>query len=130
MSPEVRAAFESWPPWAAQQLAVVRQIAYAVAEEIPETGGLREYLAWGQPSLRPRNDGVGTAIRLAIEHDDRPAMLVHCGTSLVSTFKMVAGHLEFQGKRAVLFARDRAIPEAELHVLIELAFTSKLRRLG
>lgn len=129
MPPEVRAAFESWPAGVAEQLATVRQIAYSVAEEIPETGGLREYLAWGQPSLRPRKAGVGTAIRLGLEQDDRPAMLVHCATSLISEFKTVAGHLEFQGKRAVLFSQDRAIPEAELHVLIELAFTAHLRKL-
>ncbi|QIM18190.1 hypothetical protein G7066_05100 [Leucobacter coleopterorum] len=128
MLPDIRAVFDGWPEWAADQLAEVRRIAYSVATEIPETGGLDEYLAWGQPSLRPRKPRVGTAIRLGVEHGERPAMLVHCATSLISEYKTVVGHLEFEGKRAVLFSRDEKLPDAEVRVMIELAFTSYLRR--
>lgn len=130
LTPEVRAAFAGLPEELASQLHEVRSIAFAVAEEIPETGGLHEYLAWGQPSLRPKREGVGTAIRLGVGAGGQAAMFVHCATSLISEYKIIAGHLMFEGKRAVLLPRSCAIPEPELRVMIELAFTSKLRQTG
>lgn len=124
----VTAAISGLPAGIAGRLLAVRDIAFSVAAELPETGGLREYLAWGQPAYRPVRDGVGTAVRLGTLSDGRPAMLVHCGTSLIAAFRTVAGHLEFDGRRAVLLPADGPLPEGELRVMIELALTSKRGR--
>lgn len=128
MPAEVAAAFSNLPTAAADRLIVVRRIAFTVAAKIPQTGGLHEYLAWGQPAYRPVHDGVGTAVRLGIHGNGSPAMFVHCGTSLLAEFRQVAGHLEFDGRRAVLLPAEGPLPENELHVMIEHAFTSKYRK--
>ncbi len=128
MPESVAAAFDSIPVGAAERLLAVRAIAYGVAEGIPETGGLKEYTAWGEPSLRPVNNKVGSAIRLGMQPDGTPAMFVHCGTPLISEFRFVASHLSYEGKRAVLLAEDTHFPEAELAQLIELVFTHYLRK--
>lgn len=55
-------------------------------------------------------------------------MFVHCATPLISEFRAVAGHLAYEGKRAVLLPEDSCLPESELAHLIELTFTLYLRR--
>lgn len=125
---DVAAAFDAVPAGVAERLLAVRAIAYSVADGIVEAGGLREYTAWGEPTLRPVNNKIGSSIRLGVQRDGVPAMFVHCGTPLVSEFRAAASHLSYEGKRAVLLAEDVPFPEAELQHLIELAFTLHLRR--
>lgn len=74
------------------------------------------------------NDRIGSAIRLGVRRDGMPAMFVHCATPLISEFRAVAGHLAYEGKRAVLLPEDSCLPESELAHLIELTFTLYLRR--
>lgn len=54
---------------------------------------------------------------------------VHCGTTLISEYRTVVGHLDFDGKRAVLLPTAGPLPEGEIRLMVELALTSKLRRL-
>lgn len=128
MPEEVAAAFADFPDQVAARLAAVRTLAFAVAAEIPEAGGLREYLAWGEPSLRPVRERVGTAIRLGITRDGAPAVLVHCGTPLIAQSRAITSHLSYDGNRAVLIPDDGAPAEAELRDFIERTFTLQLRR--
>lgn len=128
MPDDVATAFGALPAGVAERLLAVRALAFSVADEIPETGGLREYTAWGAPSLRPSNDRVGTAIRLGLHSNGSPAMFVHCGTPLISEFRAVASDLSYEGTRAVLLSEQGSLPEAELRQLIELTFTHHLRR--
>ncbi len=119
---EVAAAFDAVTDPVREVLLAVREIVFATAAELPETGGVREYLAWGQPAYRPRRDGVGVAVRLG-EQAGTPAMFVHCRTTLISDFRSMAGHLEFGGRRAVLFDPVRPLPLTELAAMIERALT-------
>lgn len=132
MSPEipieVAAAFAEFPAGVAARLVDVRDLVFSVAAELPATGGVRESLAWGQPSYRPERDGIGTSVRLGAHTTGRPALFVHCGTSLISEFRAVIGHLEFEGRRGLLLPVEGPLPERELRVAIELAFTAKRRR--
>ena len=121
LSPEVAAAFDGIGAPARRVLLSVRELIFTVAAELPGTGGVREYLAWGQPAYRPLRDGVGTAIRLGEQGPGRPALLVHCRTTLIQDFRSVAGQLEFSGRRAVLLSPEAPLPLAELRILIELA---------
>lgn len=127
MPNELAAAFAELPEGVTARLLEVREIILSVASELPELGGLREYLAWGQPSYRAERDGVGTSVRLWVHGDGGPAMFVHCGTSLISEFRAVVGHLVFDGKRAVLLPDSGPLPEDEVRVMVEMALTSKLR---
>lgn len=125
---EVAVAFEGFDAPAREVLLSVRNLIFAVAWELPEAGGVREYLAWGQPSYRPVRDGVGTAVRLG-EHGTRmPALFVHCRTSLIEDFRRVTNTLEFSGGRAVLLDPVRPLPVAELRVVIEIALGYRGRR--
>lgn len=128
MPEEVGAAFADFPDHVAERLAAVRALAFAVAGEIPEADGLREYLAWGEPSLRPVRERVGTAIRLGTTRDGTPAVFVHCGTPLIAESRATTSHLSYEGNRAVLIPDDGPLPEAELRDLIERTFTLQLRR--
>ncbi|MEV8250115.1 hypothetical protein AB0O87_04200 [Microbacterium sp. NPDC076768] len=128
MPEEVAAAFADFPDQVAERLAAVRALAFAVAAEIPEGGGLREYLAWGEPSLRPVRERVGTAIRLGTTRDGTPAVFVHCGTPLIAESRATTSHLSYEGNRAVLIPDDGPLPEAELRSLIERTFTLHLRQ--
>ncbi|WP_411142819.1 hypothetical protein [Streptomyces sp. x-80] len=127
LSPEVAAAFDGIGAPARGVLLSVRELIFTVAAELPGTGGVREYLAWGQPAYRPLRDGVGTAVRLGEHGPGTPALLVHCRTSLIQDFRSVAGHMEFSGRRAVLLGPGAPLPLAELRIMIELALSYRGR---
>lgn len=124
---DVSAAFAALPVSAKARLTEVRDIVFEVSQTLPETGGVLEYLAWGQPSYRPQRPRVGTAVRLGLHEAKRPAVFVHCSTSLISDFKSVAGHLQFSGNRAVLLPLSGPLPAAELRDFVSLAFTYSSR---
>lgn len=128
MPEEVATVFDAMPAAVASRLVEIREVLFCVASELPETGGLREYLAWGQPSYRAMREGIGTSVRLAAHSSGRPAMYVHCGTSLISEYRAIVGHLRFDGKRAVLMPVTGPLPAAEVRIMAELALTMKRKR--
>ncbi|WP_129669465.1 DUF1801 domain-containing protein [Phytoactinopolyspora endophytica] len=128
LSPEMAAAYEQITPPVRDILLSVRDLIFTTATELPATGGVHEYLAWGQPAYRPLHDRVGTAIRLGECGPGAPALLVHCRTSLIQEFRSVVAHMEFSGRRAVLLDPAGALPLAELRIMIEIAFSYHDRR--
>ncbi|WP_162893208.1 DUF1801 domain-containing protein [Microbacterium halotolerans] len=108
----------------------VRALILTTAGALPRTGGVHEYLAWGQPTYRPRRDGVGTAVRLDEHSPGVPALLVSCRTSLIREFSTFAAHMEFDGRRAVLLDPTVPLPRAELGAMVELAFSYREWRDG
>lgn len=120
---DVAEAFAVLPEALASRLSLVRELVFEVAATLPECGGLEEYLAWGQPSYRPLRPRVGTSVRLGVHEGERPALFVHCGTSLISDARSFAGELEFSGKRAVLLPLSGPLPDDELRAFVGMALT-------
>ncbi|NDL59946.1 DUF1801 domain-containing protein [Phytoactinopolyspora mesophila] len=128
--PEVATAYGQLAAPVRDALLSVRELIFTTVMELPATGGVREYLAWGQPAYRPLRDGVGTAIRLGEHGPGVPALLVHCRTSLIQEFRSFAARMDFRGRRAVLLDPGGPLPLAELRIMIELAFSYHERRGG
>lgn len=74
---------------------------------------LEEAVKWGQPAFLTR-DGEGTTIRLGALHG-RPALFVHCQTTVIREARELFGDEGFEGNRACLL--DCASEEAILHVI-------------
>lgn len=78
---------------------------------------LNETKKWGQPAfLTP--GGQGTTIRLGL-HQQRPALFVHCQTSIVAEARRVFGDAAFEGNRACLLdeAEEVAVRSIIRHAL-------------
>ncbi|MDF1749079.1 MAG: DUF1801 domain-containing protein [Alphaproteobacteria bacterium] len=127
----VQAVFDRYEAGARDKLLYLRDLIFDQAASIQSVGPLTESLKWGQPAYRPSADGIGTTVRLdAVRGSGRAvALYVPCSTPLISDFITYYPNLfNFQGKRALVFAPDEAIPEAELRHCIAMALTYHNRR--
>ena len=77
------------------------------------------------------NERTGTTIRLGSvrEAPDACALLVHCQTNLVDTYRGLFGdELVFQGNRAILFQPGARLAKAAAQHCIDLALTYHARK--
>ena len=105
-------------------LFAARRLIEAVAGDVAPDRDLVASLKWGQPSfaLSPKQ---GTPIRLGLE-DGRPALFVHCATTLVEDWRRRMGPAaDVSGNRAVFIDPDH--PEA-LGPFIRMALTYRVAR--
>lgn len=78
----------------------------------------------GEPAyvtVRPKS---GTTIRIdwKAKNPDQIGLFVSCNTTLISTYRsLFDNELEFQGNRAILFPADKAVPEKQLKICIQMA---------
>lgn len=124
--PAVAAAFDKFGEPERTRLLALRDLIYDTAAATPESGKIVESLKWGQPSFATVEPVSGTPIRLGIPkgRGGTVALYVHCGTSLIDTFKShYAGTLRFDGKRAVLFDVSKPLPSDAVRHCIALALT-------
>jgi len=96
-----------------------------------DVGGVVETLKWSQPAYVPIKARIGTTIRLGSvrEVPEACALLVHCQTNLVDTYRALFGdELTFHANRAVLFKPGAALPKRAVRHCIELALTYHARK--
>ncbi len=134
MPPDVAAAFAAFPPAIRERLMAVRQLIFETAAATPGVGALTETLKWGEPAYLTTASKSGSTIRLGWKPaaPGRYAVYVDCKTTLVETFRTLAGdQLTFEGARAILF-EAAAPPPGILSACLARALTyhlSKRRRL-
>ena len=124
--PAVAAVFAAYPDEIGTRLLSLRELLFEVASGLPETGGLKETLKWGEPSYLPKRPRVGTTVRIAPASSARRryGLYVHCRTTLIPALRERHADLfVYDGHRGVLFDVDGEVPAAELRALVAAAFT-------
>ena len=121
MTPEVKAAFDAMPDKARAGCLGLRALIFEVTEATPGVGALREELRWGQPAYLSAR---GTTIRLGVPKAGGYGLFVHCQTTLIGEFRVVAPQgTRFDGNRGVLFEVGEAVDREALALLIRAALT-------
>lgn len=129
--PAVAAVFAAQPAALREKLLALRHLILETAAQTEGIGGLEEALKWGQVSYLTAATKAGSTIRIGPLKGppDRLALFVHCQTNLIETFRRhYPETLVYDGKRAVVFGVEQALPEAELRHCIALALTYHLRK--
>lgn len=129
-NPQVKAVFDSYGETIRELLLHVRLLILDVAKEDPDIGPLTETLKWGQPSYLPTKTRSGTTIRLGISSTEpkRPALFVHCQTSLVEEFRArFPNAFQYLGNRAIVF-KANSFQREPLAWCIHRALTYHLRK--
>lgn len=99
------------------KLTELQQLIWQVADEQGAT--LSESAKWGQLSFAAKK---GTPIRIGQFSDNQIALLVHCQTTLIETWKaLFPQQLTFSGNRAVVLSIDSPLPATKLAVCIAMA---------
>jgi hypothetical protein len=130
---QVRSVFACYPDGLRRRLMELRQLIIDTAAETDTVGAITETLKWNEPAYLPQKPNVGTTIRInAIKGSDtRYAMFVHCQTTLIETYRQhYSDQLHFEGSRAIIFDKDRALPREPLKHCIALALTYHMRNSG
>lgn len=121
---EIDQAFDRLP---ADQAATLRAARRAIEEEaaaLDPPQAVDASLKWGEPSFRA-GDGKGTAVRLGRGKSGTPALLVHCGTTLVADWAAAHPDAVVEGNRAVLIGAAGVEP---LRPFIRAALAYRRRR--
>lgn len=120
---DIDAALAQLPPDAASSLRAARRAIGEEAAALDPPQTVEASLKWGQPSLRAA-DGGGTAIRLGLAKSGAPALLVHCGTTLVADWAAARPEAVVEGNRALLIGPEGVDP---LRPFIRAALTYRRR---
>lgn len=128
--PDVQQVIDRRPSEGRQHLFTLRGLIFTVATETPGVGPLEETLRWGDPSYITTQSRSGSLIR--INGNAREplscAMLFHCQTSLVDTFRtLFPTGLRFVGNRAIVLLVRNPLPIETLAFCIEAALAYRLR---
>jgi hypothetical protein len=126
----VEAAFACLPTRERAVLLHLRGLAYRVADEETAVSGLEETLKWGEPSYRALPASLGTPVRLGLskKSGSRPALFVHCQTTLVHSYRSLFPDLfNYEGNRALVLREGTDAPDAAVMHCIRLAFTYRQR---
>jgi len=119
--PKVQSVFDHYPNGVRDKMIRLRQLIYQTAENLDDVNQVEESLKWGEPSFATKH---GSPIRIDWKEraPDQYALYFSCSSRLVPTFREVYnGLFEFEGKRAIVFKLDEAIPEEELKRCITAA---------
>ena len=119
----VTQVFAAFPDDVRPALLAVRRLVFAVAADVPGIGPVEETLKWGQPAYLTPQTKAGTTLRLGVTKDHRPAVFVHCQTTILNdvahAFPDAFG---YAGTREAAFSAD-AVPEVALRHLIVATLT-------
>lgn len=119
--PRVEAVFANYPDIARRKLLEMRALILETASEIDEIKELEETLKWGEPSYLTKN---GSTIRMdwKAKKPNQYALYFKCTSRLVETFRDVFKNtLRFEGKRAIVFQLEEAVPKKEIKECIKAA---------
>lgn len=131
MPPEVADAFGAFPAPVRDRLLEVRRLIFATAADTEGVGPLTETLKWGEPAYLTEATKSGTTVRLGWPKlsPESCAVLVHCRTSLVESFRArFADSFAFEGNRAILLPLTGPLPEGPLRACLAAALTYHLGR--
>lgn len=127
---DVQAKYDGYPPAVRTKLLRLRRLILETAREYDLLATVQESLKWGEPSYLAKG---GSAVRIDWKPaaPDRYAMYFQCQTSLVATFREVHSDVfQFEGNRAIVFARSVALPVKPLKHCVSLALRyHRLKRL-
>lgn len=120
-SPGFDAIFASYPDLVKPKMDALRQLVRDTAYELAEVSYLTETLKWGEPSFVTKH---GSTLRMDWKEKTphQYAMYFQCSSRLVPTFKTVfPDTFQFEGKRAIVFTVEGAVPIVELKACIKAA---------
>lgn len=118
---EVDNAYSNYPEEYQNPLLKLRQLIYDTARKLTDVGTIDESLKWNQPSYSSK---IGSPIRLDRFGENEIAMLFHCQTTLIETFrKIFKDDLSFSKNRAIVLNINEDFPIAQLEQCIEMALT-------
>lgn len=123
---DAAAAFDAFPHPMRARLFEARRVIFETAARTPGVGPLTETLKWGQPAYLTAASGSGSTIRLGrpTSKDDRCAVLFHCQTTLVDSFRaQFPDEFAYQGNRAIILPPTGPLPEAPLAACLAMALT-------
>jgi hypothetical protein len=124
MHPDIQSKFATYPEHVRPAMLYLRSLICSVAEE-HQLGNIEETLSWGEPSYQVK---LGSAVRMDWKPKDPNHYFIffHCQTKLVDTFReLYRDTLAFQGKRAIVLALNRELPEDIIRHCLKMAFTYK-----
>jgi len=128
MTPEVAAAFNACPTSAQAGLMRLRSLILDCSAALPETGGIREEVRWGQPAYLAQRPRTGSTLRLGVPKSGGFALYAHCRTSLIRDFVEAFPGLDaVEGNRAILFQSEAQVNPARHGQLVRHALTYHLR---
>ena len=126
--PEVAAAFDAHPPKLRRKLLALRKLVLDTAKRSEEVGALEETLKWGQPAYLTPETRSGSTLRLGLARDGRPAVFVHCQTTILEGVSHAfPTAFDYDGRRAARFDAE-ALPREPLRHLIRAALTYHLNK--
>ncbi|MDN4502943.1 DUF1801 domain-containing protein [Alteromonadaceae bacterium BrNp21-10] len=100
---------ENYPQNAQALLLKIRSVIYQLADK-QQLGEVTEQLKWGELSYSVKS---GSPIRMdwKPQSPEQVAIYVHCGTSLVETYKeLYPNELQYAGKRAIILTLNESVP--------------------
>lgn len=124
----VQAAFDEMPQDAIEGLLRLRELIFAVADDLSEVPKVTEGLRWGQPAyLTPPR--IGSTIRLGVPKAGGFGLYASCQSTIISDFATAyAGWDMIEGRRGVIFSDVKQIDPARHGALITSALTYHLRK--
>jgi Domain of unknown function (DU1801) len=106
----------------------LRELIFTAASTHPAIGPLEESVKWGEASFTPVRKNVGSSVRIQPRKNGDVALMFICTTGLVERFaEIYPGVFNLEGKRALVFRENQALPAAELKHAIAIALTNKLK---
>ena len=130
-NPKIDKVFGAYPKRVQAKLQAIRKLIFETARKTDGVGPLEEALKWGQPSYLTPVSKSGSTIRIdkAKGRDDAVAVLFHCQTNLVETFRDLYPEVfEFEGNRALIMGASKALPKHQLAHCLALALTYHARK--
>lgn len=108
-----------YPPAARAHFMQLRMVILDEAENL-SAGPLTETLKWGEPAFLTAATGAGTTLRLAWKPKvpEVLQLLVHCQTSLVTTWRDRFPELTAEGNRALHLPLAEPLPVSALRICI------------
>ena len=124
----VKAAFDAMPQGPRDGLLQLRELVFAIADDLPEVPNVTEDLRWGQPAyLTPSR--IGSTIRLGLPKSGGFAIYANCNSSIISDFAAAYPNWDvIEGNRAVIFTKAKQIDPVRHGALIKSALTYHLRK--
>ncbi len=125
----VEQKFLSYPEPHKQKLFDIRELIFDIAESNSHIGLLTETLKWEEPSYITEQTKSGSTVRLGIFQKDNIAVLFHCKTNLIETFKEIyEEELNFLKNRAIILNPYDEYNKNILTHCILMSLTYKLKK--
>jgi hypothetical protein len=127
--PAIEGVFAGYPEPERTVLLLIRDLIFQTAGETAGVGLITKTLRWGQPSYITEQTGAGTLVRMDCFEDDKVALLFHCQTTLVETYrKLFPRTFSYSRNRAIVLDPEKLLAADELQTCLAMALTYKLSK--